>query len=122
MGLVQFGQQWDRAMEGNDADEIGRFMAADWVIIGTDSGITSKEKFLNFIRSGDLLHHTMQFEEQKVDVYDNAAVVVSKGISAGTYCLEPFRLYEWATSVFLKKEGSWTCVLTMLTPANEANS
>ena len=92
-------------------------MSDDWVIIGTEGGITSKPRFLSFIESGDLFHSSMTFEEHKVEVYDNTGIIVSKGTSSGTYKGEAFSYYEWSTSVFVKREEQWRCVLTMLTPA-----
>ena len=37
-------------MVANDADAIGRFMADDWIIIGSD-GITDRATFLGVIKS-----------------------------------------------------------------------
>ena len=117
--LKQVSRQWDHAIERNDVAEIGKFIADNWVIVGIEGGITSKSHFLDFIKSGDLFHSRMDFEEHKVDVYDNTGIVVSKGTSSGTYKGESFSYYEWSTSVFVKNEGQWLCVLTMLTPAQK---
>ena len=37
--LLQIISDWDRAMVANDADAIGSFIAADWVIVGSDGSI-----------------------------------------------------------------------------------
>ena len=34
--LIRLAHEWDRAMVENDAEAIGRFMADDWTIIGSD--------------------------------------------------------------------------------------
>lgn len=115
LGLVC--RQWDQAIQSNDVTEIGKFMADNWVIVGTEGGITPKPHFLDFIRSGDLFHNRMDFEDIKVDVFDNTGIVISKGTSGGLYKGEAFSYYEWSTSVFIRKEGRWLCVFTMLTPA-----
>jgi len=117
--LTQLGRQWDKAIVSNDAVEIGRFMAADWVIIGTEGGITPKSNFLDYVTSGDLLHNKMDFEDIRVEIYEKTAIVISKGTSSGTYKGEPFSYYEWSTNVYIKNEESWLCVLTMLTPAEK---
>ncbi len=31
-------------------------------------------------------------------------------------------LYEWSTSIFIRKDKSWICVHTMLTPAIRADN
>ena len=114
--LMQLGRDWDKAIESNDVNEMSRYMDDSWVIVGSD-GINSKENFLDLVRSGDLQHSKMDFEDLRVEIYDNTAVVTSKGTSAGTYKGMPFSFYEWTTSVFLKRNGNWLCVLTMITPA-----
>jgi len=115
--LIQFNEEWDRAMVENDVKKIGSFMADDWVVVGTEGGITSKSSFLNCIKPGGLLHRRMEFEIIKVDIYGDTGVVVAKGTSGGTYKEEPFSYYEWSTSIFQKHNSGWLCVLTMLTPA-----
>jgi hypothetical protein len=120
--LQQFGKMWDTAMVSNNADEIGRFMSQDWVIVGSEGGITSKEEFLEWIRSGDLTHSRMDSDETRIKIYGDAGVVTSRGTSAGKYKRQPFDLYEWSSSVFIRQEGTWICVYTMLTPATRESS
>lgn len=120
--LRQFEKMWDEAMVSNDADEIGRFMSEDWVIVGSEGGITSKKEFLEWIRSGDLTHSRMDSDETRIKIYGDAGVVTSRGTSVGKYKRQPFSLYEWSSSVFIRQEGTWICVHTMLTPATSESS
>ena len=117
--LTLICKQWDEAIADNNVMEIGKFMSDDWIIVGTEGGITAKQHFLDFVKSGDLLHNNMEFEDIRVTVYDNTGIVISKGTSSGTYKGEPFSYYEWSTNVFIRNEGVWLCVLTMLTPAEK---
>ena len=116
--LISFTNQWDKAMTGNDAVEIGKFMSEDWVLIGSD-GITTKASFLESVNSGVLTHSRMDADEMKVTMYENTGIIVALGTSAGTYLGEKFSLYEWSTSIFRKVNEKWLCVLTMLTPAKK---
>lgn len=118
--LLEYVTQWDRAMEQNDADLIGSFMHDSWVIVGSD-GITSKEAFLHTIRSGDLSHSRMDADETKVNMFGDTAIVISKGTSAGKYKDQEFSFYEWSTSVFIRVQGKWLCIHTMLTPADKGS-
>jgi len=117
--LLDFSTRWDEAMVSNDADEIAKFMSDDWKIIGSN-GITSKSSFLQFIRSGILTHNRMDSDEANISIYGDTGILVSRGSSAGTYSGENFSFYEWSTSIFIKKEEKWRCVITMLTPANKS--
>ncbi len=83
--LLQFGSAWDKAMVSNNADEIGKFMSDDWIIVGTEGGITTKSDFLLIIESGHLTHNRMDSDETHVKVYGKAAIVTSRGTSAGKY-------------------------------------
>lgn len=120
--LLKFGNAWNEAMVANDVDAISKFMSDDWIIVGTDGGITTKSEFLMWIRSGDLTHSRMDADETRIDLYGTTGVVTSRGTSAGKYKDEPFELYEWSTSVFIHRAGTWTCVHTMLTPALRAHT
>ena len=114
--LLDFANRWDQAMVSNDVEEIAKFMSDDWIIIGSD-GITSKSSFLQLIASGALTHSRMDSDETNIRIYGNTAILVSRGTSAGTYKGTDFSLYESSTNVFIKTEGFWLCVLTMLTPS-----
>jgi ketosteroid isomerase-like protein len=117
--LIRFSKDWDAAMIRNDPEEISKFMSDDWVIVGTQGGITPKSSFMDSIQSGDLVHTQMEADEFRVRLYDNTGILTSRGTSSGTYKGQPFSFFEWSTSVFHWKESSWRCVLTMLTPANK---
>lgn len=117
--LLQFGLAWDQAMVRNNADEIGKFMSDEWIIVGTEGGITSKNEFLSHIRSGDLTHNRMDSDETSIKIYENTGIVTSRGTSAGNYQGQPFEFYEWSTSIFIRTNEQWLCVHTMLTPAKK---
>jgi ketosteroid isomerase-like protein len=112
--LVEVAHAWDRAMTANDAAAIGRFMADDWIIIGSDGSVTDKAAFLDLVESGIVSHDVMTSENIRVRVYGDAAVVTADGVSAGKYLGQPFREVERASSVFVKQSGTWRCVLTHL--------
>ena len=117
--LTETCRAWDEAMVRNDADEIGAFMSSDWVLVGTDGGITPRSKFLENIRSGDLVHTRMDSDELRVKTYGDTGVVIARGTSAGTYKGEAFHFHEWSQSVFIYLTERWICVATMLTPVKE---
>lgn len=117
--LATVESQWNQSIVANDVKEIGRYMSDDWVIIGTEGGIVSKSSFLEWVRSGDLVHSRMDFENLRMQIYGDTGVITARGTSAGSYKGEAFSFYEWATSVYIKQEGKWRCVLTMLTPAQK---
>jgi ketosteroid isomerase-like protein len=112
--LIDVSRAWDRAMVGNDAAAIGRYMSDDWTIIGADGGIIDKATFLGLVSSGTLTHDVMESDDFRVRVYGDAAVVTSRGVSGGTYQGRAFREVERVTCVFVRQSGQWKCVVTHL--------
>ena len=81
--VIATAHEWDRAMVRNDTRAIGRYMADDWTIIGSDGSIGDKAGFLALVESGTLSHDVMESEEMNVRVYGDTAVVTSRGVSGG---------------------------------------
>ena len=52
--LIALAAEWDGAMIENDVDAIGRHMADDWTIIGSDGSVGDKVSFLALVQSGVL--------------------------------------------------------------------
>jgi len=112
--LIGLANEWDRAMVENDAEAIGRYMANDWTIIGSDGSVGDKATFLGLVKSGALSHDVMESADLNVRVYGDTAVVTSRGISGGKYQGQAFREVERVSCVFVRQEGRWKCVLTHL--------
>jgi ketosteroid isomerase-like protein len=112
--LREVTADWDRAMVTNDPEAIGSFMADDWTIIGPDGREDDKEAFLALVRAGTVTHDVMESHDLRIRVYGDTAVVTARGVSGGRYRGQPFRLVERATSVFVRQQGRWQCVLTHL--------
>lgn len=118
---METAHAWDRAMVTNDAEAIGRFMADEWIIVGHDGSIGDRERFLDLVRSGALTHDEMTTEDPVIRVYGETAFVVARGVSSGEYRGQRFREVERATSVFVRRDGRWQCVVTHLSRLPEAN-
>jgi ketosteroid isomerase-like protein len=116
--LIAVAHAWDRAMVGNDAAEIGRYMADDWTIVGPDGSVGDKANFLALVRSGTLTHDVMESTDLDVRLYGETAVVIARGVSGGNYNGQAFREVERSSSVFLRQGGEWKCILTHLSRLN----
>jgi ketosteroid isomerase-like protein len=112
--VIRVANEWDRAMVDNDAEAIGRYMAEDWAIIGTDGSVGDKPTFLQLVKSGTLSHDEMTSEDLRVRVYGDTAVVTARGVSGGKYQGHAFREVERSSCVFVRQQGQWRCVLTHL--------
>jgi len=112
--LIGVAIEWDRAMVENNAEAIGRYMADDWTIIGSDGSIGDKATFLGLVKSGTLSHNVMESEDFTVRLYGEVAVVTARGVSGGEYQGQAFRETERVSCVFVKQRGQWKCVHTHL--------
>jgi ketosteroid isomerase-like protein len=120
--LIDVAHDWDRAMVGNDAEAIGRYMADDWVIIGPDGRVGDKATFLGLVESGALTHDEMTSEDFHIRVYGDTAVVSSRGVSGGKYQGQPFREVERSSCIFVRQARQWRCVLTHLSRLAETEA
>ena len=112
--LVAVTHEWDRAMVENDAEAIARYMADDWVIVGSDGRVGDKATFLALVSSGALSHDVMESHDLDIRLHGDTAVVLARGISGGKYQGQPFREIERVSCVFVRTDGRWRCVLTHL--------
>lgn len=112
--LVALAQAWDRAMVRNSAQEIGRYMADEWTIVGSDGDMSDKATFLAQVASGELVHDVMDSTDIRVRVYGDTAVLLARGVSGGWFRGRAFRECERSSNVFVKQGAEWRCVLTHL--------
>src|SRR5262245_2149256 len=120
--LVALAHEWDRAMVRNDVEEIGRYMADEWVIVGSDGRITDKAKFLAVVASGELVHDVMESTDIEVRAYGDVALLLARGVSGGRYRGHLFREYERQSNVFVKQDNTWRCVFTHLSRLEDVPS
>lgn len=112
--LARLAHEGDRAMVENDAEAIGRFMADNWTILGSDGSVGDKPTFLGLVKSGMPSHDVMESEDLDVRVYGDIAVVTARGVSGGRFRGQAFREVERSSCAFVRQEGQWRCVLTHL--------
>ena len=103
------------AIAKNDLEAIERFVTDDWIIINADGGIIERERFLGVIKSGTLTHEMMEFDDIRIRVYGDSAVVSALTRSKGKFMAQEFTTHERSTDVFVSRDGQWRCVLTQFT-------
>lgn len=117
--LNELGAKWAEAMVANDADRIGGFMADEWVIV-SERGVSGKEHFLSFVRSGQLTHSRFEMiGDARIKIYGDTAVLTGRVVNTAQFGGQEFEADEWTTDVFIKRGGQWLCVLSHITPAVE---
>lgn len=112
--LTDLAHAWDETMRQNDAAAIGRYMADEWTIVGSDERVSDKASFLGLVASGTLAHDVMETHDLTIRVYGETAVTLARGVSGGTFDGQRFDEIERVSCVFVRQAGRWTCVLTHL--------
>lgn len=117
--LERIGAEWAEAMVANDAERIGSFMADEWMMV-SERGISEKQYFLNFVRSGALTHSKFEMVgEARIKIYGDTAVLSARVVNTAHFGGQQFEQDEWTTDVFVKKDGRWLCVHSHITPADK---
>ena len=115
--IVAIADDWARAIAGNDPERIAGVMADEWVIV-SERGISTKEEFLSFLRSGQLTHSMFEMVgDARIKEYGDTAILTARVVNTAHFGGQRFDADEWTTDVFVHREGRWLCVLSHITPA-----
>lgn len=113
--LISIAEDWAKAIVANHAEQIATFMADEWVIV-SESGVSSRERFLSLVRSGELTHSAMdRVGDPRVRVYGDTAVFTARVTNTAHHAGRRFDADEWTTDVFVRRNGRWLCVLSHIT-------
>ena len=113
--LLTFEREFTRAVAGNDAAAIARFVTDDWVIVDADGAVIDRSRFLSVIESGALSHESMESTDVEVRLHGDTAVVTAITTSKGQFMGQGFTTRERATDVLARLNGHWLCVFSQLT-------
>ena len=114
MQVLQQERTWSRAILRHDIETIADLLAEDFVRTSPDGRVHNKaEAILEFDRDRDK-YSASTFDDAKVRVYGDVAIVQAAGIDRGTSAEtgKPFsRRYRY-TDVWVRRNGVWKCVAT----------
>jgi ketosteroid isomerase-like protein len=110
--LLKLDHEWSEADLKNDHAVVERILAADYVLIDSSGRIWTKAECIALGKSGEDEITSIVDHEQRVRVYGDAAVIVSrrtiKEIVKGKSMSGQYR----TTDTWVKLAGRWQCVAT----------
>ena len=110
--LKRIEQELTDALLKGDASVFERNLADAFIFTGPDGVVMSKAEFIAPIKSRDFKFESSKFDDMKVKVYGNSAVVTYQTTDKGTYKGNDLSgQYRW-TDVFIKQGGGWQIVAT----------
>lgn len=117
--LSRIGSEWAASMVANDAEQIGSFMTADWVMV-SERGVSTRQEFLSYVESGALTHSSFEMaDEARIKVYGDTAIVTIRVVNTAHFGGQQFDADEWATDVFVKQDGKWLCAHSHITAVDK---
>ncbi|MCR2783228.1 MULTISPECIES: nuclear transport factor 2 family protein [unclassified Microbacterium] len=115
--LRALAAEFAAAIVSNDADRIASFIGPEWRLVDAD-GVTTREQFLDVVRSGRLTHSRMHAVGD-VDVrrYGPVGIVLARVVNTAHLDGRTYEADEWTTDVFVRSGDAWHCVHSHVTPA-----
>lgn len=106
----------NEAYEKNDCEDISNLLSDDWTILEPTIGLSNKGQFLKAIRDGNLVHSSMKKEILQVKIFDDVAIVVTRGRNVGRYLNKSFNGEQWVTNIYKRNNSQWICIMTQEAP------
>lgn len=101
-----------KAVLKGDASASERYLADTYVFTGPDGTVENKSQAIADLKSGDLKLQSASFDDAKVQVYGNTAVVTYSSNDKGTYKGKDISGKTRWTDVFVNHNGRWQLVAT----------
>jgi ketosteroid isomerase-like protein len=114
--IIALESAWDQAEQNKDATALAGLLAETLVYVDYDGSLSSKQQFLESIKSGGVSSEQINNEGVTVHLYnDNVAVSTGiyrdKGVEKG----KPFQRRGRFTNVWIKQNGAWQCIASQST-------
>lgn len=119
--LEQFIHRWAEAIVTNDVTKMEPFTTDNWILIDRP-GVITRDAFHQVVQSGQLRHNSMTHEVLGIDQYGPIAVIRTHGRNTAEFQSRPIKADEWTTNLLVEGVGGWSCFLTQLTPAAQAEA
>lgn len=118
MALKKQSDAWIAAIISKDRVALETSMAESFVMIDMDGRLVDKRSFISNVTSPDLTIEPYVFEEFKIRIFGDTAIVNAKNRLRGTFKGQSFsRLYRY-TDVFVQEAGRWRVVSVQATRIN----
>lgn len=114
--LIALENAWNQAQLQHDSKALSELVAETFISTDNDGTVMTKAQFLADNSDASYAPSVMTNSDEKVFVYENAAVVTgtyhAKGLNKG----KPFDHYGRFTDTWIFLNGKWVCVASHTSP------
>jgi hypothetical protein len=108
--LIALENAWNQAQLHHDGKALDSVVGDRFVYTDYDGTVMNKAKFLADLKDPSYRASLIANENVKVNLYQNAAVVIGTYHTKGTYKGKPFEHYGRFTDTWIYQNNQWQCV------------
>lgn len=110
--LLKLENEWSAAIRSGDVAFIERIYAADVVVTDRYGVVATRAQDIASVKAGEVVYSSYVWDNMKIHVYGDAAVVIGRSTSKGKEKGKDFsRQVQW-TDTWVRIAGRWQCVAT----------
>lgn len=106
---------WINAVVTKNREALEAHMTESFFMIDFDGRAIDKKGFINNVTSADLVIEPYNYEDLKIRVYGDTAIITAANNMRGTYKGHAFTRYYRYTDVFVKEGNIWRVVSVQAT-------
>ena len=108
--LLKLEQDWANALVKADLTFLEGIFTEDWTATDQDGAFYSRAQYLAYLKSGEEVSSSLVFDDMKVRIYGDAAVVTGRSTFKGMLKGKDVSGQDRYTDTFAKRAGRWQCV------------
>ena len=108
--VADLDRTYQLAVQKNDAVEMERLLADDFVLVTGSGKVYTKQDLLNEARSGRINYEQQDDTDQNVRVWGNTAVITARLRAKGSEAGTPFEYTLWFSDTYVKTPQGWKYV------------
>lgn len=110
--LAQLKRDWGKAYVRRDAAFLENLLGEEYTVTDADGQTTNRKQIMADFHSGETTYEATSYEDAKVRIYGNVAIVAGRGTVKGRSKSGAFHRQYFSTNILVKRNGRWQAVAT----------
>ena len=108
--LARLAGEFAAALAKNDVPGVLSRLSEDWKVVLAEGHVMDRVELGKALESGKLKFSAYTVSDLDVRIFGEAAVIVGRGNSKGSWEGNDFTSADRFTDVFIRRDGKWLCV------------